>query len=68
MNNTTNTAADQSLMCGCCGRALKPGQPLKELEMASDGRWFKPGKVPEGVESQGVFDLGSYCYRKALKG
>lgn len=61
MRNAESADGVEPTFCDCCGRLIKPGRAVW-LEFDNDtGRHHRPGEVPEGHESLGVYPFGATC-------
>lgn len=59
--------ADTDRRCERCFQRLDPAKAV-ELELdQGTGLYHRPGQLPEGAESQGMFDFGAACARRVLR-
>lgn len=56
---------EEDIYCERCGEKLNR-KKIVTLELATDGKYYKPEEFPEGKESQGGFSFGTACAKKVL--
>lgn len=53
--------------CNCCSRPIKPGREVwLEYDNITD-LYHRPGEVPKGGQSLGVYPFGVTCARKEIE-
>lgn len=55
------------MKCERCGEILIAERAVWLELSLTDGKYYVPGYIPEGHESQGGFPFGSTCAKKQLK-